>query len=57
MANEVVIAAGLSKGQEVVVAGVHTLSPGQKVKREPSRHACRACTGRARSLALTGAAA
>lgn len=38
--NDVVIAAGLSKGQEVVVAGVHTLSPGQKVKRyQPPRAA------------------
>ena len=31
--NEVVVAAGLSPGQEVVVAGVHVLNPGQKVKR------------------------
>ncbi|MDR7268422.1 RND family efflux transporter MFP subunit [Pelomonas saccharophila] len=31
--NEVIIAGGLSPGQEVVVAGVHVLSPGQKVKR------------------------
>lgn len=31
--NEVVIVAGLSPGQEVVVAGVHVLNPGQKVKR------------------------
>jgi multidrug efflux pump subunit AcrA (membrane-fusion protein) len=31
--NEVVIAGGLSPGQEVVVAGVHVLNPGQKVKR------------------------
>lgn len=31
--NEVVIAGGLNPGQEVVVAGVHVLSPGQKVKR------------------------
>jgi RND family efflux transporter MFP subunit len=31
--NEVVIAAGLSPGQEVVIAGVHVLAPGQKVKR------------------------
>lgn len=31
--NEVVIAAGLTPGQEVVVAGVHVLNPGQKVKR------------------------
>jgi len=31
--NEVVILAGVTAGQEVVVAGVHVLSPGQKVKR------------------------
>lgn len=31
--NEVVIAGGLNPGQEVVVAGVHVLTPGQKVKR------------------------
>jgi membrane fusion protein, multidrug efflux system len=31
--NEVVIAGGLVPGQEVVVAGVHVLAPGQKVKR------------------------
>jgi RND family efflux transporter MFP subunit len=31
--NDVVIAGGLSPGQEVVVAGVHVLNPGQKVKR------------------------
>lgn len=38
--NEVVIASGLNKGQEVVVAGVHALSPGQKVKRyQPPRAA------------------
>lgn len=30
-ANEAVIAKGLSLGQQVVVAGVHVLSPGQKV--------------------------
>lgn len=36
--NEVVIAGGLTAGQEVVVAGVHVLNPGQKVKRYvPSR--------------------
>jgi RND family efflux transporter MFP subunit len=35
--NEVVIASGLSTGQEVVVAGVHVLTPGQKVRRyEPN---------------------
>ena len=30
--NTVVIASGLSPGQTVVTAGVHTLTPGQKVK-------------------------
>ena len=29
--NEVVVAAGLQPGMQVVVAGVHVLSPGQKV--------------------------
>jgi multidrug efflux pump subunit AcrA (membrane-fusion protein) len=29
--NEVVVASGLQPGMEVVVAGVHVLSPGQKV--------------------------
>jgi RND family efflux transporter MFP subunit len=29
--NEVVIGAGLTPGQQVVIAGVHVLSPGQKV--------------------------
>jgi membrane fusion protein, multidrug efflux system len=32
--NEAIIAAGLKPGDEVVVAGVHVLTPGQKVKRE-----------------------
>lgn len=31
--NEVIVAAGLTPGQEVVVAGVHVLNPGQKVRR------------------------
>ena len=31
--NEVIVASGLAPGQEVVVAGVHVLNPGQKVKR------------------------
>ncbi|WP_249937065.1 efflux RND transporter periplasmic adaptor subunit [Roseateles sp. DAIF2] len=31
--NEVVVAGGLTPGQEVVTAGVHVLTPGQKVKR------------------------
>jgi len=36
--NEVVISTGLSAGQEVVVAGVHVLTPGQKVSRyQPPR--------------------
>jgi multidrug efflux pump subunit AcrA (membrane-fusion protein) len=30
--NAVVVASGLSPGQTVVTAGVHTLTPGQKVK-------------------------
>jgi multidrug efflux pump subunit AcrA (membrane-fusion protein) len=30
--NEVVVAAGLQAGMDVVTAGVHVLSPGQKVK-------------------------
>jgi len=36
--NEVVIAGGLQSGQEVIVAGVHVLNAGQKVKRyQPPR--------------------
>lgn len=31
--NEVVVSGGLREGQEVVIAGVHVLNPGQKVKR------------------------
>jgi membrane fusion protein, multidrug efflux system len=31
--NEVVVAGGLTPGQEIVVAGVHVLTPGQKVSR------------------------
>lgn len=31
--NEVVVAGGLQPGQEIVIAGVHVLTPGQKVKR------------------------
>ena len=31
--NEVLVGGGLSPGQEVVTAGVHVLTPGQKVKR------------------------
>jgi hypothetical protein len=31
--NSVVVASGLAPGQEVVTAGVHVLTPGQKVRR------------------------
>ena len=35
--NTVVVATGLQPGQQVVTAGVHALTPGQKVKRfEPA---------------------
>jgi RND family efflux transporter MFP subunit len=34
--NQVVVSSGLQAGQEVVVAGVHVLSPGQKVTRYAS---------------------
>jgi RND family efflux transporter MFP subunit len=39
--QQLVIASGLSPGQEVVTAGVHTLTPGQKVRRyvEPGARA------------------
>jgi membrane fusion protein, multidrug efflux system len=30
--NDVVVAAGVAPGETVVVAGVHVLSPGQKVR-------------------------
>jgi hypothetical protein len=30
--NEVVVAAGVAPGETVVIAGVHVLSPGQKVR-------------------------
>lgn len=50
--NEVVIAGGLSPGQEVVVAGVHVLNPGQKVKRYvPPRTAAAAPASPAASAA------
>ncbi|MDN3922992.1 efflux RND transporter periplasmic adaptor subunit [Roseateles violae] len=44
--NAVVISGGLSPGQEVVIAGVHVLTPGQKVKRyqEPGAAAARAAS-------------
>jgi len=41
--NQVLVAEGLQPGQEVVGAGVHVLTPGQKVRRyiEPARAASR----------------
>ena len=48
--NSVVVAAGLAPGQIVVTAGVHLLTPGQKVKLyvEPARPAAAAASGAAR---------
>ena len=42
--NNVLVAAGLSPGQSVVTAGVHMLTPGQKVKLyvEPAAHPAQA---------------
>ncbi len=42
--NHVLVTAGLSPGQSVVTAGVHTLTPGQKVKLyvEPAAHPAQA---------------
>jgi membrane fusion protein, multidrug efflux system len=31
--NDLLIASGLKEGEEIVAAGVHVLSPGQKVTR------------------------
>jgi multidrug efflux pump subunit AcrA (membrane-fusion protein) len=44
--NSVLIAQGVRPGDEVVVAGVHTLTPGQKVKRyaEPTAAAAPAAS-------------
>lgn len=44
--NAVIVTTGLTPGQEVVTAGVHVLTPGQKVKRyaEPSAAAASAAT-------------
>jgi membrane fusion protein, multidrug efflux system len=48
--NNVVIAAGLAPGQTVVTAGVHLLTPGQKVKRyvEPAPSATAPASGASR---------
>jgi hypothetical protein len=37
--NQVVVAGGLQPGQQVVIAGVHVLSPGQKVTIYKEKHA------------------
>ena len=49
--NEVVIAAGLSPGETVVVAGVHVLSPGQKVRLYAERGAAAGHTAARASIA------
>ena len=38
--NAVIVTAGLMPGQEVVTAGVHVLTPGQKVRRYAERRRC-----------------
>ncbi len=60
--NEVVVGAGLQAGQVVVTAGVHALSPGQKVQQyvEPgsiaaARQAASAVVPRARAASAVGA--
>lgn len=47
--DTVIVASGLAPGQEVVTAGVHVLTPGQKVKRyvEPMSTSAASPTGRA----------
>ncbi len=55
--NTVVVAAGLSPGQTVVTAGVHTLTPGQKVKLyEPPTLAATAAAAAAVPAAAASAA-
>lgn len=49
--NEVVIAAGVSPGETVVVAGVHVLSPGQKVRLYTERGAAGNAAARSNSVA------
>ena len=48
--NSVVVAAGLAPGQTIVTAGVHLLTPGQKVKLyvEPTPPATAPASGAAR---------
>ncbi len=55
-ANTVVIAGGLSPGQTVVTAGVHTLSPGQKVKLYSPGASPAAASGAAAAPAVASAA-
>lgn len=47
--NEVVVSAGLKPGDEVVTAGVHVLTPGQKVQRYQAPGAAAAIAGSAAS--------
>lgn len=58
-ANQAVIAAGLRSGQEIVTAGVHLLTPGEKVKRWGAPAAAAAASGAATpaSVGASGAAA
>ncbi len=53
--NAVVVASGLQPGQVVVTAGVHTLSPGQKVKYYAAGAVPPAATGAAASAAAPAA--
>ncbi|MBI5717109.1 MAG: efflux RND transporter periplasmic adaptor subunit [Burkholderiales bacterium] len=60
--NDVVVSSGLSAGQVVVTAGVHVLTPGQKVKyyaaaADPGRGAVPVASGGAPGPASVGAAA
>ncbi len=55
--NTVVVSAGLSPGQTVVTAGVHTLSPGQKVKLFDTALATAATTSPAADVAASAPAA
>ncbi|MBU3738969.1 MAG: efflux RND transporter periplasmic adaptor subunit, partial [Rhodoferax sp.] len=56
--NEVVIGAGLAAGEQVVTAGVHVLSPGQKVRPyKPDSPAGGASTGSSAMVSIAGGAA
>ncbi|MBL8329859.1 MAG: efflux RND transporter periplasmic adaptor subunit [Rubrivivax sp.] len=55
--NEVVVVSGLAPGQEVITAGVHVLTPGQKVKRFGAPAAAAAASGAPAGTAGAAAAA